>query len=59
MNDNTGKSIGKGNGYLNAAIKWTFQKKLQIDFIWKNIFKNNSMVDGSSREIRISYIEYF
>ncbi|MHB2155102.1 hypothetical protein ACX8XN_11960 [Calditrichota bacterium GD2] len=59
MNDNTGKSIGKGNGYLNAAIKWTFQKKLQIDFIWKNILKNNSLLQGSGREIRISYIEYF
>jgi len=59
MNDNTGRSIGDGKGYLNAAVKWTFQKKLQIDFLWKNILKNNSMIKGSSREIRISYIEYF
>ena len=59
MNDNTGRSIGQGKGYLNAAVKWTFQKKLQIDFLWKNILKNNSLVKGSSREIRISYIEYF
>ncbi len=59
MNDNTGKSIGQGKGYLNAALKWTFQKKLQIDFLWKNILSNNKFVDGSSREIRISYIEYF
>ncbi|RLD10753.1 hypothetical protein DRI50_10725 [candidate division KSB1 bacterium] len=59
MNDNTGRSIGDGKGYLNAAVKWTFQKKLQIDFLWKNILKNNSLVKGSSREIRISYIEYF
>ncbi|NOX89700.1 MAG: YjbH domain-containing protein [Calditrichaeota bacterium] len=59
MNDNTGKSIGQGKGYLNAALKWTFQKKLQIDFLWKNILSNNKFIDGSSREIRISYIEYF
>jgi hypothetical protein len=59
MNDNTGRSIGDGKGYLNAAIKWTFQKKLEIDFLWKDIFKNNSLAPGSSREIRLSYIEYF
>ncbi len=59
MNDNTGRSIGDGKGYLNAALKWTYQKKLQIDFVWKNILKNNSLVKGSTREIRISYIEYF
>ncbi len=59
INDNTGRSIGQGKGYLNAALKFTFQKKLQIDFLWKNILKNNGLVDGSSREIRISYIEYF
>ena len=59
MNDNTGRSIGDGKGYLNAALKWTFQKKLQIDFLWKNILKNNTMIKGSSREIRIGYIEYF
>lgn len=59
MNDNSGRSIGDGKGYLNAAIKWSYQKKLEIDFLWKNILKNNSLVNGSSRELRISYIEYF
>lgn len=59
INDNTGKSLGQGKGYLNAALKFTFQKKLQIDFLWKNILKNNVLDPGSSREIRISYIEYF
>ena len=59
MNDNSGRSIGDGKGYLNAGLKWTFQGKLHIDFLWKNILKNNSMRPYSSREIRLSYVEYF
>lgn len=59
INDNSGKSIGDGKGYLNAGFKWSFQGKLNIDFVWKNILKNNSMLPYSSREIRLSYVEYF
>ncbi len=59
MNDNTGRSIGEGKGYLNAGVKWTFQGKLHIDFLWKNILRNNRIRPYSSREIRLSYVEYF
>lgn len=59
MNDNGSRSIGDGKGYLNAGFKWSFQGKLQIDFVWKNILRNNSLRPYSSREIRLSYIEYF
>lgn len=59
MNDNSGRSIGDGKGYFNAGLKWTFQGKLHINFVWKNIFKNNTLRPYSSREIRLSYIEYF
>lgn len=59
MNDNSGRSIGDGKGYLHAGFKWTFQGKLHINFIWKNIFKNNILNKASSREIRLGYVEYF
>ncbi len=59
MNDNTGRSIGDGKGYLHAGIKWTFRNKLHIDFLWKNILRNNKLKPYSSREIRLSYVEYF
>ena len=59
INDNSVKSIGKGKGYLNAGFKWSFQGKLQIDFVWKNILKNNTMRPYSSREIRLGYVEFF
>lgn len=59
MNDNTGRSIGDGKGYLNAGLKWSFQGKLSLDFVWKNILENNKANSYSGREIRISYVEYF
>lgn len=59
MNDNSVRSIGEGKGYLNAGFRWSFQGKLNINFVWKNILKNNNDKPYSSREIRLSYIEYF
>ena len=59
LNDNTGKSIGDGKGYLNAGLKWSFAGRLFIEFLWKDIAKNNGFNEASSREIRLSYIEYF
>jgi hypothetical protein len=59
INDNTGKSIGAGDGYLNAGLKWIFEHKLYIDFLWVNILKNNKRYPYSNREIKISYVESF
>jgi hypothetical protein len=59
MNDNTGRSIGDGKGYLNAGLKWSMQNKFYLEFIWKNILENNKTNHQSGRVIRMSYIEYF
>ena len=59
LNDNEDGSIGYGKGYLNAGLKWAFQGRFFIDFLWKDILKNNTHNQNSSREIRISYVEYF
>ncbi len=59
LDDNEDGSLGYGKGYLNAGLKWAFQGRLFIDFLWKDILKNNTYNQNSSREIRISYVEYF
>ena len=59
MNDNTGRSIGDGKGYLNTGLRWTMQNKFYLEFIWKNILENNKTQHQSGRVIRMSYIEYF
>ena len=59
INDNKDNGIGEGKGYLNAGIKWSLDGRFFIDFIWKNILKNNNLYPYSSREIRLNYVEYF
>ncbi|MGD9897825.1 MAG: hypothetical protein AB7T22_01735 [Calditrichaceae bacterium] len=59
INDNEDNSIGSGKGYLNAGVKWSFAKKLYIDFLWKNILENQDYRPYSSREIRLYFVEYF
>ena len=67
-NDNDENSIGKGKGYMNAAVRWAFSNKLMIEFSIKNLLKNNKMVEGvekleelpnESRELKIIYFENF
>ncbi len=59
INDNDGNAIGNGKGYLNAAIRWIFAGRLQIDFILKNILNNSNKFSLISREIKITYVEIF
>jgi hypothetical protein len=59
INDNSGKAIGNGNGYLNTALRWVFAGRLQIDFILKNILNNSEKISAISREIKITYVEIF
>ena len=59
INDNSGEAIGSGKGYLNAALRWVFAGRLQIDFILKNILNNSEKISAISREIKITYVEIF
>lgn len=59
FNDDGPNSVGTGNGYLNAGLKWVFAGKLEISFVLKDILKNRRGVDGMTREIRIAYAEIF
>lgn len=59
LNDNDDKSIGSGKGYLNAGIKWIFAGQMNIEFLVRNILKNQHNLPAMSREIRISYTEVF
>jgi len=59
VNDNSGKALGNGNGYLNTALRWIFAGRLQIDFILKNILNNSEKISSISREIKITYVEIF
>lgn len=61
-NDNEGKALGAGKGYMNAAIKAFISKRFAIEFDIKNLLKNNKEVEGVlvpalNRELKIIYYE--
>jgi hypothetical protein len=58
INDNDDKSLGSGKGYFNAAVRWSMQQTLFVEFDWRNIFKNGVTVSGSSREIKLIYLTH-
>ncbi len=59
LNDNSDKSLGSGNGYLNAALRWAFVEELIIEFNVNNLLGNRNDSDAASREIKIIYVEFF
>ncbi|MCF7804148.1 MAG: TonB-dependent receptor [Candidatus Marinimicrobia bacterium] len=66
LNDNESGSgiqeLGRGYGYLNAAVRWTFAQKFHIEFDVNNLLQNRQYGDSTplpSRELKIVYIEYF
>ena len=59
LNDNRGETFGSGNGYLNAALRWSFVDELIIEFDVNNILGNRKDTAAASREIKIIYLEFF
>lgn len=51
-------AISRG-GYLNAAVRWTFVEHLHIELDFNNLLFDEDRVDYFSRELKITYIEYF
>ena len=59
-NDMTAETIAiNRGGYLNAAIRWTFVEHLHIELDFNNLLFDDDKVDYFSRELKITYIEYF
>ena len=48
-------------GYLNTAIRWTFVDHLHIELEFNNLLFNekNESLETFTRELKITYIEYF
>ena len=59
LNDNSSKSLGSGDGYLNAALRWAFVEELIIELNVNNLLGNREDSDASSRELKIIYVEFF
>lgn len=56
FNDNNGNAFGKGNGYLNAGIRWSLASGLTLGFDLKNIVKNQNNVTFANRTLKVEYV---
>ncbi len=59
MNDNSGRAIGRGRGYLNAALKWSFAGSVTIGVNFKDILENSRNAAMVSRTARIEIVAGF
>jgi hypothetical protein len=58
-NDNNGRAIGKGNGYLNFGFRWSWGKGMVVGFNLKNITKNQNNINVGNRTLQIDYVGAF
>jgi hypothetical protein len=56
-NDNDEQALGKGTGYLNAALRWSFGDGLTLSVNLKDLTKNSAVVDGVNRSVRLEYVK--
>jgi hypothetical protein len=52
-------NFGKGNGYLDLGLRWSFGDRLTMEFDFMNLAENRKDIDYLSRQVRIVYLEYF
>lgn len=58
-NDNHGNALGRGRGYLNFGIRWSWGKGLVIGLDLKDILKNQQKNSVGNRTIQIEYVGSF
>jgi hypothetical protein len=58
-NDDHDRAIGKGRGYLNFGLRWSWGKGLIVGFDLKNITKNHDNVSVGNRTLQIEYVNAF
>lgn len=52
-------SLGKGEGYLNAGMRWTVLDRILMEFNLKDILTNRRGSNTIGRELRLIYVETF
>ncbi len=56
FNDNGPQSLGKGNGYMNAGMRWSLGNGFTLGFDLKNLVKNQDQVTFGNRTIKVEYV---
>jgi hypothetical protein len=56
FNDSAPASVGKGRGYMNAGLRWSFGNGFTLGFDLKNLVRNQDEVTIGNRVIKIEYV---
>jgi hypothetical protein len=59
MNDNSGEAIGKGRGYLNCALKWSFAGGITLGVNFKDLLRNSREGEEVNRTARLEVVAPF
>lgn len=58
INDNSKKSLGDGNGYLNAGVRWSMGGGFTLGFDFRDLLSNKKLTPGSAdRALRIDFVK--
>ena len=58
INDNTGNSLGKGNGYLNMGVRWSVGDGLTLGLNLRDLLENKKFVSNKAdRGIFVEYVK--
>lgn len=58
FNDNTGLSLGKGNGYLNLGVRWSVGDGLTLGLNLRDMLRNKKIYSNSAdRGIFVEYVK--
>ena len=58
-NDDGGRALGEGKGYLNLGLQWIFSDQLTLQLDLRNLFTNTEDKSYIGRELRIIFVEFF
>lgn len=59
LNDNSGSAIGKGRGYLNLALRWSFSGGITLGVNLKDVLRNSREASMVNRTARIEVVSGF
>ena len=58
FNDNTGPSLGKGNGYLNLGLRWSVEDGLTLGINLRDMLQNKRINDNNAdRGLFVEYVK--